>query len=168
MSAVTPESWPVISALLDEALSLPVEQRDTWLESLDGERAALKDTLRKLLSRADGVETGDFLATLPRLTRVAPTNLSGALTELAAGDAIGPYRLLSELGTGGMGAVWLAERADGTLKRKVALKLPRLVWARGLAERMAREPASTSMAGRTWRWSTSKASRSMSMPRSAT
>ncbi len=139
MSAVTPESWPVISALLDEALSLPVEQRDTWLESLDGERAALKDTLRKLLSRADGVETGDFLATLPRLTRVAPTNLSGALTELAAGDAIGPYRLLSELGTGGMGAVWLAERADGTLKRKVALKLPRLVWARGLAERMARE-----------------------------
>jgi tetratricopeptide (TPR) repeat protein/tRNA A-37 threonylcarbamoyl transferase component Bud32 len=38
-----------------------------------------------------------------------------------------------------MGSVWLAERADGTLKRRVALKLPRMVWARDLAARMARE-----------------------------
>ena len=47
--------------------------------------------------------------------------------------------MLRELGIGGMGSVWLAERADGTLKRQVALKLPRASWARGLAERMARE-----------------------------
>ena len=38
-----------------------------------------------------------------------------------------------------MGAVWLAERVDGSLKRNVALKLPRLAWGAGLAERMARE-----------------------------
>jgi serine/threonine-protein kinase len=38
-----------------------------------------------------------------------------------------------------MGAVWLAERADRSLKRQVALKLPRASWSRGLAERMARE-----------------------------
>lgn len=37
---------------------------------------------------------------------------------------LGPYRLLSELGHGGMGVVWLAERSDGHLKRPVALKLP--------------------------------------------
>jgi serine/threonine protein kinase len=42
------------------------------------------------------------------------------------GDAVGPWRLLRELGAGGMGSVWLAERADGQLKRQVALKLPRL------------------------------------------
>jgi serine/threonine-protein kinase len=47
--------------------------------------------------------------------------------------------LLREIGRGGMGLVWLAERADGALKRQVALKLPRLVWGAGLAERMARE-----------------------------
>ena len=38
-----------------------------------------------------------------------------------------------------MGAVWLAERADGHLKRPVALKLPRLAWGAGLTERLARE-----------------------------
>jgi serine/threonine protein kinase len=38
-----------------------------------------------------------------------------------------------------MGSVWLAERADGSFKRQVALKLPRLAWGTGLAERMARE-----------------------------
>jgi len=59
--------------------------------------------------------------------------------ELQPDARVGPYRLLRELGVGGMGAVWLAERADGTLKRQVALKLPRAVWSTGLAQRMARE-----------------------------
>jgi hypothetical protein len=136
---LSPATWPAVSALLDEALALAPEERATWLQSLDGERAVHRETLRALLSQTAAVETGDFLATLPRFTEVAPAGTRGPLTELAAGDAIGPYRLLSELGTGGMGAVWLAERSDGQLKRKVALKLPRMVWAKGLAERMARE-----------------------------
>src|SRR5438876_50200 len=54
-------------------------------------------------------------------------------------ELVGPYRLIREIGQGGMGAVWLAERADGALKRLVALKLPRMSWGAGLAERMARE-----------------------------
>src|SRR5688500_12826750 len=57
----------------------------------------------------------------------------------AAGDTVGPYRLISELGSGGMGTVWLAERIDGALQRQVALKLPRTGLAHGLAQRMARE-----------------------------
>src|SRR5436190_5789643 len=59
---------------------------------------------------------------------------------LAPGSVVGPYRLIRELGHGGMGIVWLAERADGLLKRKVALKLPTLLVDNGtLAERFARE-----------------------------
>jgi eukaryotic-like serine/threonine-protein kinase len=137
--SITPDSWPAVSALLDEALALPEAEREPWLASLEGERAAFSDTLRELLSQvsqAAAVNTDDFLATLPRFTQSAAR---GPLAELAVGDTIGPYRLLAELGSGGMGAVWLAERADGALKRKVALKLPRMVWAKGLAERMARE-----------------------------
>ena len=70
----------------------------------------------------------------PKLQVARPTKRSPA-----PGDLVGPYRLIREIGRGGMGAVWLAERADGSLKRQVALKLPRLAWGAGLAERMARE-----------------------------
>jgi serine/threonine-protein kinase len=41
---------------------------------------------------------------------------------LAAGDAIGSYRILRPLGRGGMAAVYLAERADGEYQQQVALK----------------------------------------------
>ena len=56
------------------------------------------------------------------------------------GQRIGPYRLIKELGRGGMGVVWLAERADGQHSRQVALKMPlveNLNWL--LAARFARE-----------------------------
>lgn len=137
---ITPATWPLVSALLDEALALPAAERAAFIDSLSGEQAPLRDTLRALLAQPAGIETDAFL---PQLTgafdRAGSSELTASLTELAPGLHIGPYRLLRELGTGGMGSVWLAERADGTLKRQVALKLPRLAWGRGLAERLARE-----------------------------
>jgi serine/threonine-protein kinase len=81
------------------------------------------------------LQQGDFLAALPAAGLEPPPEHAGP----AAGDHIGPWLLIHELGQGGMGSVWLAERADGGLKRRVALKLPRLSWVRGLAYRMARE-----------------------------
>jgi len=42
--------------------------------------------------------------------------------DVAAGDRIGPWQIISKLGAGGMGSVWLAERADGVYVQKVALK----------------------------------------------
>jgi serine/threonine-protein kinase len=128
------QRWPDIDALLDEALDLPADERDAWLASLVGERAALRDTLARLLAAADpGRATGDLLGTLPRLPLHAPED------EPAAGELVGPYRLLEPLGRGGMGLVWRAERADGQLKREVALKLPRLAWGSAMAERLGRE-----------------------------
>ncbi|HET9862108.1 MAG TPA: serine/threonine-protein kinase [Steroidobacteraceae bacterium] len=56
------------------------------------------------------------------------------------GAIVGPYRLVRELGHGGMATVWLAERADGLIERPVALKFPHGAWRMaGLAERMALE-----------------------------
>jgi serine/threonine-protein kinase len=65
----------------------------------------------------------------------------GAAGDDKPGDIVGPYRLLHAYGEGGMGAVWAAERADGSLKRRVALKLPATQWSPGLRARLERESA---------------------------
>jgi eukaryotic-like serine/threonine-protein kinase len=131
---IDPQLWSELNQLLDVALELPVAQRGEWLASLDERHASLKPHLDAFLQRAARIETRDFLQTLPKVGIEAPRSSE------QAGASVGPYRLTSELGSGGMGSVWLAERTDGLLKRPVALKLPHVVSRRaGLAERMARE-----------------------------
>jgi serine/threonine-protein kinase len=140
--------WPEIEALLDEALALPAPQRPGWIDGLSQRAPDLRDTLAELLRGHAQAETDDFLATLPPLgPAAAPAEAAAAPAEAAAapaeeeypGQRVGPWRLLSPLGRGGMGSVWLAERADGAFKRQVALKLPRRGWDDTLAQRMARE-----------------------------
>ena len=125
--------WPALSRLLDEALALPPGQRQAWLAALEGADAEFRDTLGSLLATQAGIETGDFLQAPPALELAAPPD------HLVAGATVGPYRLIEPLGQGGMGVVWRAERADGTVKRAIALKLPRAVWGGAFAERLARE-----------------------------
>lgn len=122
-----------LSALLDQALDLPEPAREAWLTALQGEAAAHAPLLRKLLAQHAGPVTGDVLAGPAFLPPAEPP-------AFAAGDAVGPYRLLRPIGEGGMGEVWLAERADGHLKRPVALKLPMLGLRRNvLVQRFERE-----------------------------
>jgi serine/threonine-protein kinase len=131
---ITASHWKRLSPLLDVALDLPPAQRALWLASLPAEHQDLRDSLAELLSHRKAVETDDFLARLPPFS-APPTGLS-----LEPGGIVGPYRLLRELGAGGTSSVWLAERADGSIQRKVALKLPHLgLVDRGIAERIARE-----------------------------
>ncbi|MEN1728418.1 MAG: serine/threonine-protein kinase, partial [Pseudomonadota bacterium] len=60
--------------------------------------------------------------------------------DIQSGFRIGPWRLESLLGEGGMGQVWLAERADGAYERQVAIKLLAIgVPSPDLAQRFARE-----------------------------
>ena len=131
--------WPALSALLDEALSLSADARGPWLERLSGTQAALGAELQRLLAVHASAESADFMGTLPRPAGTPGGDAASGHAGPAAGDLVGPWRLLDELGRGGMGTVWLAERTDGQLKRQVALKLPHLAWDRGLAGRMARE-----------------------------
>jgi len=121
-----------LNTLLEVGLALPEADREAWLQALPEAQHALVPLLRAMLRRA-AVETDEFMHAPAALALDAeePTD--------AAGGTIGPYRLISELGRGGMGTVWLAERIDGALQRQVALKLPRTGSVAGLAQRMARE-----------------------------
>ena len=104
---------------LEGLMALSPEDRQAELELLAGTDPDLAHRLERLLSRAAEAETwlGDFEQTLAR----------GLASELdsawAPGRVIGPYRLERLLATGGMDAVFLARKADGELKRPVALKL---------------------------------------------
>jgi serine/threonine-protein kinase len=132
--------WSAVSRRLDEALALAPAERGAWLAALDAgdASAGVKRQLRELLQAAAGVETADFLESLPRLT-LEPQAARPDPNAPAPGMSVGPYRLVRELGVGGMGSVWLAERTDGGLKRPVALKLPQLSWSGNLAQRLQRE-----------------------------
>ena len=134
-----------LSRLIDTAVALPVGEREAWLQALPAEHQPLAGHLREMLAAQalQGTEEeggGDgALPPLPALTGIGGIGSAADTAVAHAGDSVGPYRLLREIGQGGMGSVWLAERADGAYTRQVALKLPRLAWGAGLAERMARE-----------------------------
>lgn len=141
---ITREQWAAVSPLLDEVLELPPAQRAAWLTALDPRYAAVRPVVERLLQAEALAETEDFLEVLPThelMARGPATAISDDPTaDYVAGAEIGPYRLKQEIGHGGMGAVWLAERTDGSLKRPVALKLlHRGFHGRQFAERFGRE-----------------------------
>jgi len=135
---LAPEALNEVLALLKDALALPAEQRAAWLAALEASKPRLKTTIADFLQRHAEHETGDILNTISHYTSTGVAGLSGVQVP-ASGSVIGPYRLLRAIGEGGMSSVWLAERDDGVIKRKVALKLPHWWALSRLTERAVQE-----------------------------
>ncbi|MCB1035772.1 MAG: serine/threonine protein kinase, partial [Acidobacteria bacterium] len=126
-----PERWRQLEPILDEALDLPPGDRSAFLERACGDDAELRRLAEQWLIEC---ETSDgFLeeaggAYLERVIEASPFDPS-ALARV--GSRLGAFRLLSVLGQGGMGTVFLAERADGQFEQQVAIKV---VHHQGLGE----------------------------------
>ena len=116
----------LIDALFDAALDQPIAQRQAFLdrEAPDG---PIREAVERLLESTAGIEDTLELADVALIDvyRSITTDLRREPAEM--GDRIGPFRVVRELGRGGMAAVYLAERADGQLEQQVALKLSQSV-----------------------------------------
>ena len=116
---MTPARWQQIDQLFEAALDLPVRQRAAFLDESCADDPALRREVEQLLvasEQADG-----FFETAP--VEAMAEVLDGASASSMAGSSVGPYQILRELGRGGMGVVWLAERADDQYHQKAAIKL---------------------------------------------
>ena len=121
-----------LSTLLDEGMELRPELIEAWLAALCAEHQHLVDRLREMLTEHASATQSSFMQAGPQVSAV---EVSGR----AAGQTIGGYTLVREIGRGGMGCVWLAECTYNGQTRRVALKLPRADRGPVPAERMGEE-----------------------------
>jgi serine/threonine protein kinase len=108
MSKLSPDEWRALSPHLDEALDMTDEQRSTWLSSLQTENPTLASQLEILLQEHRALTEEGFL-------EESAMELPG--DPGLASQTFGVYTLVSQIGHGGMGSVWLAERNDGRFER---------------------------------------------------
>jgi len=130
MSTLSPDQWQALSPYLDEALAMSDDARAAWLSSLHERDPAMAAQLGEFLDEHRLLVQEGFLE------KGSPALPGPGL----AGQTVGPYTLISQIGQGGMGSVWLAQRSDGRFERRVAVKFVNLALAgKGGEERFKRE-----------------------------
>jgi len=116
---MTPEQWRRVGELFHEALDVPPDERTAWACAASSSDGEVHRELLSLLEN-DRAAAGGFVE-----GHVKSAVVSMFDTSSVAQRRVGPYRLLRELGSGGMGTVYLAERDDEQYHIKVAIKLVR-------------------------------------------
>lgn len=111
---LSPEQWRALSPRLEEALGMAPDEQLLWLSLLRAENPGMACQLENLLLEHRILSEESFL----ERRSVALPGASGL-----ADQTLGCYTLISQIGQGGMGSVWLGERNDGRFERRVAVKL---------------------------------------------
>src|SRR3546814_325712 len=118
---ITRQNWSQWSALLDEALDLEGDARAQWLRELRLRRPDAAEALTRLLERDDPLIAGRHYE---RSLHAALTADDDNADAAKPGQSFGPWQVSRKLGSGGMGEVWLATRADRLYQGQAAIKLP--------------------------------------------
>lgn len=124
MSTLTPDQWQEVSPYLDEVLEIVPEQRAAWLFSLGQKDVRLASMVRALLDEQQQLKQEGFLER-------SPLPMGGSRL---VGQKVGAYTLVSKIGQGGMGTVWLAQRSDGRFERQAAVKFVSIALTSGATE----------------------------------
>ena len=131
MATLGPDQWLALSPYLDEALAMTEKERSLWLSSLRSQNQDMAEHLEMLFREYRTLSEEGFLEKssvgLPRSPGLQ-------------GQTLGAYTLVSQIGAGGMGSVWLAQRSDGRFERQVAVKFLNIaLMGKGGEERFKRE-----------------------------
>jgi serine/threonine protein kinase/Tfp pilus assembly protein PilF len=114
---VTPERWQQVKSVLDGALDQRPAERPVFLDGVCRDDSELRCEVESLL--ASEAELGDFIE-----EPLFDLHASGEESS-AAGQRIAAYKVIREIGRGGMGSVYLAEKAEGDFEGQFALKVIR-------------------------------------------
>ncbi|HYJ47567.1 MAG TPA: serine/threonine-protein kinase, partial [Pyrinomonadaceae bacterium] len=126
---MTPERWKKIEDVFQTAVDLPEVERHRYIAEACAGDEELREQVEVLVTQHD--EAGDFIEA-PALaitdfrnaaTPAADSPTTDTYEDPVIGRHVGAYRVVREIGRGGMGAVYLAERADSEFRRRVAIKL---------------------------------------------
>jgi len=115
-----PERWRVIDELFHAAFEMTPTERGAFLASACKGDASLRAEIEKLIDGYD--RAGDFIE-IPPVLDESTIELSEPEATPLTGVRIGAYKLIKEIGRGGMGTVYLAARADEEFRKHVALKV---------------------------------------------
>ena len=119
-------TWSQVDLAFQAALEQPSEQRIAWVNKQFAAQPALRDAVLSLMADEQRSQAM-FESALNERDRIAREVLEGeeGLDQVGnlVGSMIGPYRLEQLLATGGMGAVYRAERADSQFEQTVAIKI---------------------------------------------
>ena len=118
---MTIDRWSQINEIFHAAVALDPQQRDSYLAEVCGADSGLRKELENLVAGHESAQASQQTAFI----RGAVQQLAGREDDepVVPGHDFGPYRVIREIGRGGMGRVFLAERADHEFSRRVAIKL---------------------------------------------
>jgi eukaryotic-like serine/threonine-protein kinase len=110
-----PEKWDQVKELFALALERDPEERSNFLRQACAGDDSLRTEVESLLASFDGAAT--FLESCPA------ADLLSTQSRVTAGRRIGAYRIIREIGQGGMAVVYLGERDDQNYRKQVAIKM---------------------------------------------
>ncbi len=114
---MTPERWARLQQIFDAVMDLPRPERGAYLDRVCANDPLTRGEVEALMASSDSAEELITDAIHDAADQAIEKRLD------ATGQLIGPYRILRTLGHGGMGAVYLAERADRQFHQQVAIKV---------------------------------------------
>jgi Tol biopolymer transport system component/serine/threonine protein kinase/tetratricopeptide (TPR) repeat protein len=126
---MTPERWKLVEEVFQAALDLPRDERPKFIGEASANDDALRQQVEALVAQYE--QAGDFIEAPafpldgfdPGSALFRTTQPNDLENDPMAGARVGAYKIVREIGRGGMGAVYLAVRADSEYQKRVAIKL---------------------------------------------